>query len=56
MGGDLASSAISNAYYPKANRGLGLVLQSTLVTTRARMADTLMKEFVLRKLAPGPKF
>jgi hypothetical protein len=56
MGGDLASSAISNAYYPAANRGLGLVLESTLITTGARMADTLMKEFVLRKLTPGPKF
>jgi hypothetical protein len=56
MGGDLASSAISNAYYPAANRGLGLVLQSTLVTTGARMADSLMKEFILRKLAPNSKF
>lgn len=56
MGGDLASSAISNAYYPAANRGLGLVLQGTLVATGARMADTLMKEFLLRKLTPNSKF
>ena len=56
MGGDLASSAISNTYYPAANRGLGLVLQSTLVTTGARMADSLIKEFVLRKLTHNSKF
>jgi hypothetical protein len=53
MGGDLASSAISNAYYPRANRGLGLVLTGTLVSTGARMADTLMKEFILRKPTPN---
>jgi hypothetical protein len=56
IGGDLASSAISNAYYPAANRSLGLVLQSTFVTTGARLADTLMKESILRKLTPNPKF
>jgi len=55
MGGDLASSAISNAYYPAANRGLGLVLQSTLIATGARMADTLIKEFVLGKVTRSIK-
>jgi len=56
IGGDLASSAISNAYYPAANRGLGLVLQGTLVSTGGRMADTLIKEFLLSKLTSNTKF
>jgi hypothetical protein len=54
VGGDLASSAISNAYYPATNRGLGLVFEGALINIGGRMADTLMKEFVLRK--PTPKF
>jgi len=52
VGGDLASSAISNAYYPAANRGLRLVFQGTLLSIGGRMADTLMKEFLLPKLMP----
>jgi Carboxypeptidase regulatory-like domain len=49
VGAALASSAISNAYYPAANRGLGPVFQSTLLTIGFHMADTLMKEFLLGK-------
>jgi len=56
VGGDLASSAISNAYYPAANRGLGLVFQGTLLTIGGRMADTLMKEFLMPKLMPKATF
>jgi hypothetical protein len=56
LGGDLASSAISNAYYPAANRGLGLVFQGTLLSIGGRMADTLMKEFLLPKLMPKATF
>ena len=56
VGGDLASSAISNAYYPAANRGLGLVFQGTLLSIGGRMADTLMKEFLLPKLMPKATF
>lgn len=52
IGGDLASSAISNAYYPAANRGAGLVFEGTLISLGARMADTMMKEFVLSKFRP----
>ena len=52
IGGDLASSAISNAYYPAANRGVGLVFQGTLISLGGRMADTLIKEFILGKFRP----
>ena len=47
MGGDLASSALSNAYYPKADRGAGLVLSSFAIDTGARVAASLAQEFLL---------
>jgi hypothetical protein len=55
MGGDLASGAISNFYYPKSNRGAGLVFQGFLVTTGVRMVNGLMQEFVFRNLTPSAK-
>ena len=50
VGGDLASGAISNLYYPESNRGLGLVFGNALITTGGRMLNGLIQEFVLRKL------
>ncbi len=38
MGGDLASAALSNAYYPASNRGAGLVFENFLIGTGERMA------------------
>ena len=55
LGGDLASGAISNFYYPQSNRGAGLVFQGFLVTTGVRMIDGIVQEFVLRKLTPSAK-
>jgi hypothetical protein len=48
MGGDLASSALSNTYYPAANRGTALVFENFLINTGDRMASTLIQEFFLR--------
>jgi Carboxypeptidase regulatory-like domain len=50
LGGDLASSALSNAYYPPSNRGAGLVFENFAISTGERVAATLVQEFVLRKL------
>jgi hypothetical protein len=50
LGGDLASSAISNAYYPESNRGAGLVFTNFALSTAERMAASLAQEFVLHKL------
>ncbi len=50
VGGDLVSGAISNAYYPAADRGRGLVFDNALITTGGRMLNGLIQEFVLRKL------
>lgn len=51
MGGDLGSAALSNLYYPRPNRGAGLVFQNFGLSTAERMVSTLVQEFVIRKLA-----
>lgn len=52
VGGDLAAASISNAYYPATNRGPNLVFENALITTGARMVNSLVQEFVLRKFTP----
>gem|GEM_PF-1253521 len=53
LGGDLASSAISETYYPASNRGVGLVFGNFLIGTGERMASSVAQEFLLRKLTPS---
>lgn len=48
LGGDLASSAISNVYYPRSNRGAGLVFTNFAISTAERVATSLAQEFVIR--------
>lgn len=50
LGGDLASSAISTIYYPKSNRGAGMVFTNFAISTGARVVASLAQEFILRKL------
>ncbi len=52
MGGDLASAALSNAYYPASNRGAGLVFGNFLINTGERALANIAQEFVLRRLTP----
>jgi Carboxypeptidase regulatory-like domain len=47
MGGDLASSALSNLYYPASNRGTGLVFSMFGISTAERLVSTMAQEFVL---------
>ena len=49
IGGDLASGAIANAYYPDKDRGANLVLSSTLIGAGGRAANAIFQEFVLHK-------
>jgi carboxypeptidase family protein len=49
MGGDLASSALSNLYYPQANRGAGLVLGNFAIGTAERIGASLAQEFIVGK-------
>jgi Carboxypeptidase regulatory-like domain len=53
LGGNLASTAISETYYPDSNRGPGLIIGDFLIGTGERMASSLAQEFLLRKLTPG---
>ena len=55
IGGDLASAAIANAYYPPSNRGLGLFFGNFFINTGQRAAANLAQEFILRRLTPKAK-
>ena len=55
MGGDLISSAISNAYYPPSNRGVSLTFENLLLSTGERAVSSVVQEFVIRKLTPSAK-
>lgn len=52
VGGDLASAALSNAYYPPSNRGAGLVFENVAINTSERMLSTVVQEFIFRKFTP----
>jgi len=54
IGGDLASSAISNTYYPKAERGAALMFKNLGIGTAERMAASLAQEFVLNRFTHKP--
>ncbi|HUO59125.1 MAG TPA: carboxypeptidase-like regulatory domain-containing protein [Candidatus Acidoferrales bacterium] len=49
IGGDLASSAISNLYYPSSNRTVGTYFGNFALTTAQRVASALVQEFVLSR-------
>jgi hypothetical protein len=55
IGGDLASGALSNLYYPPSNRGPSLVFEGALITTGGRIADALVQEFLFRRFTPSAK-
>jgi hypothetical protein len=55
VGGDLAASAISNTYYPETSRGTGLVMQNFLVTTSGRMVNSVIQEFLLKRITSGAR-
>jgi Carboxypeptidase regulatory-like domain len=50
VGGDLASAALSNLYYPQSNRGTGLVVSGFAISTAERVLSTVAQEFVIAKL------
>jgi hypothetical protein len=49
VGGDLASGALSNLYYPPSNRSAGLVFYNALLDAAGRVASNLAQEFVFKK-------
>lgn len=54
IGGDLASSAISNAYYPEQDRGVGRTFTGFAVNTGARVFAAVAQEFILHKVTRKP--
>lgn len=48
LGGDLASSALSNLYYPPASRGVGRVFQGFAINSALHVSIRLLAEFVFR--------
>jgi hypothetical protein len=55
IGGDLASGAISNLYFPQSNRGASLVFTGALVSTGGRIANALAQEFLFHKITSTVK-
>jgi hypothetical protein len=55
IGGDLASAAMANAYYPASNRGVGLFLGNFLIGTGQRAAANLAQEFLLHRVTSRAK-
>lgn len=47
IGGDLASSALANVYYPQANRGARLVFGNFAIGTAERIGADLAQEFIV---------
>jgi len=47
LGGDLASSGLANLYYPKSNRGAGLVFGNFAIGTAERIGASLAQEFII---------
>lgn len=55
IGGDLASGALSNLYYPPSNRGPGLVFYNALLSAGGRSIDSLAQEFLFRRFTPSAR-
>ena len=55
IGGDLASAALTNVYYPPSDRGAGLVFSSVALSTGGRMINALAQEFILSKFTSRGK-
>ncbi len=51
--GDFASGAISNAYHPAGDRGVGLTLGDGFLSIAGNAVDNLVREFVLRRVTPN---
>jgi hypothetical protein len=47
LGGDLAAASLSNLYFPRANRGVGLVFGNFVIGTAERIGASLAQEFII---------
>ena len=51
--GSFAAAGVSNAYYPPANRGLGLTIDNSLLGIAGVAGSALLQEFVIRRFSHG---
>src|SRR5271169_2571717 len=52
--GDLSAAALSNLYYPQANRGVGLVFTNAAVGLAGRIGGNILREFSKRLTTNAP--
>ncbi len=52
--GDLSSAALSNLYYPQANRGANLVFTNAAIGLAGRVAGNILREFSKRATTNAP--
>jgi hypothetical protein len=52
LGGVIASSSLANLYYPRSNRGAGLVFGNFAIGIAERIGASLAQEFLLGKFTP----
>lgn len=55
LGGDLASSALTETYYPDSNRGPRLVFGNFAIGTGERMISAVVQEFIVRRFTPSER-
>ena len=48
--GTMASGALSNAYYPRADRGIGLVFTTAAIGIGGRAAQAVLEEFISKRI------
>jgi hypothetical protein len=49
VGSDIASAALTNAYYPHQNRGFGLFFTNWGIVMARRIGNNVLHKFVLRR-------
>ena len=55
IGGDVATAALSNAYYPASDRGAKQTFDTVLINTAERMFTALAQEFIVSKFTSRGK-
>jgi hypothetical protein len=53
IGGAFLGGAISNAYHPHADRGVGLTITNGFIDTAGNAVNNLIREFILREVTPN---
>lgn len=48
--GDIGSGLLSNLYYPRADRGVGLVFTNAVIDIAGRAGGTVIREFLLKRI------